>query len=1021
MSQLKFGSAGVSAREIDLTGPVVAQPVGVPAGVIGTAVKGPAFVPITVALISDFYAKFGKTDGLKFGPLAVTEWLKKASAVTYVRTLGCGDATSRTTSGNTAGAVTSAGFIVGEQEPNPSNSGILGQNTFANYGGPPGRTYLLGCFMSESAGSSVLSDAGLQGTGSVSPVITSAVPIVRGIVMAPSGVILKLSSSAEVSNSAPSATYVAVDTTTKGGTLGAVVLLDGGVSKQEFVLLLNGHKGIDTQYPNVLTASFDVTDAKYFGNVLNRDPHKIQDYGHYLYANWDIHPAAAVVTGTSLIKTGSGAGAASANRVGTENVAFLVTSSLGRNVGSSTVPNYENFQDRFGHAVSPWIVSQRFGGYPINLFRLHCIDDGAGVSNGFKISIENIVQSTDPTNLFGTFDVVLREWLDRDAAQRPIEQWRGVTLDPQADNYIAKIIGDTNVFYDFDRTNASQKLIIEGSYPNNSNLVRVEIAQDVESGNVDPRALPIGFRGIYHLISSGSAPISLSGSTQLNVSTALNRVVEAPVPYRTSITVGSGAKQAVNSRFYWGAKFEHTADLSTPNASVLHNNSLDAFAKYLPNFSTVNMDVVVGDNAGIADTTANGILDADRFCNNFFTLENINVVTASNGVADPRQWASARYIRGGNITASDTAKTRAFTVNDLTQTNRRYAKFTFFTQGGFDGVNLFDRDEDQLNNAAITADMVDTVRGLTTGPNVMAYTKALDIMKNTTNVDIQLLALPGIRHPIVTNAAIDAVEERFDALYIMDIEQYDSNAIEIQDVDTSAAPSVTDTVSTFKDRALNTSFAAAYFPDVLITDPNTFTNVLAPPSVAVLGALALNDSVGHPWFAPAGFTRGALGSTLEARVALSKENMDALYDANVNPITAFPGNAQSGTNPKGGVIVWGQKTLQAAASALDRVNVRRLLIEVRRQVRQVAQTIIFEPNRETTLAKFSAAVTPKLQRIQSLSGLERFKVAIDASTTSQQDILNNVVRGKIWVQPTKTVEFISLDFVVTNNIGGITA
>ncbi len=144
--------------------------------------------------------------------------------------------------------------------------------------------------------------------------------------------------------------------------------------------------------------------------------------------------------------------------------------------------------------------------------------------------------------------------------------------------------------------------------------------------------------------------------------------------------------------------------------------------------------------------------------------------------------------------------------------------------------------------------------------------------------------------------------------------------------------------------------------------------------------------------------------------------VDREYNSSINPIVAFPGAVKGGVNPKGGVVVWGQKTLQAAASALDRVNVRRLLIDIRRQVRDIAQSIIFEPNREATLARFSAAVTPRLQRIQALSGLERFKVVIDSSTTTQDDILNNTIRGKIFVQPTKSIEFVSLDFVVSNNV-----
>jgi len=134
--------------------------------------------------------------------------------------------------------------------------------------------------------------------------------------------------------------------------------------------------------------------------------------------------------------------------------------------------------------------------------------------------------------------------------------------------------------------------------------------------------------------------------------------------------------------------------------------------------------------------------------------------------------------------------------------------------------------------------------------------------------------------------------------------------------------------------------------------------------------------------------------------------MDTLYDADINPITSFPDSA--------GVVVFGQKTLQRAQTSLDRVNVRRLLIAIRRRVRRIAESFIFEPNRAETLARFSKLVTPVLQQIQSQNGIDRFKVQIDTSTTTQADIENNTVRGKIFVQPTRAVEFISLDFVISN-------
>jgi phage tail sheath protein FI len=216
---------------------------------------------------------------------------------------------------------------------------------------------------------------------------------------------------------------------------------------------------------------------------------------------------------------------------------------------------------------------------------------------------------------------------------------------------------------------------------------------------------------------------------------------------------------------------------------------------------------------------------------------------------------------------------------------------------------------------------------------------------------------------------------------------------------------VTNTANAFKSRGLDSSFAAAYFPDVVMEDPTTNTLLDVPPSVAVLGAFSLNDAVAHPWFAPAGFSRGALDAVEMASVQLSRKNLDDLYDVDINPLTAFPGT---------GVVVFGQKTLLNAASALDRVNVRRLLINVRRAVRNVANTLLFEPNREETLDKFTSLVNPILQRVQEKGGVDRFKVVIDTTTTTQADIENNTIRGKIFLQPTRAVEFIALDFVVTN-------
>jgi phage tail sheath protein FI len=214
------------------------------------------------------------------------------------------------------------------------------------------------------------------------------------------------------------------------------------------------------------------------------------------------------------------------------------------------------------------------------------------------------------------------------------------------------------------------------------------------------------------------------------------------------------------------------------------------------------------------------------------------------------------------------------------------------------------------------------------------------------------------------------------------------------------------TAQTFAGLPYDSSFAASYFPDVVINDPSLGGDIKVPPTVAVLGAFANNDRLAHSWFAPAGFTRGAIDIS-SAATTFSVADLDVLYESKINPITSFPGSE---------FVVWGQKTLLKSASSLDRVNVRRLLIYIRRTVRAIALGFLFEPNRAETLEKFSAQINPFLQGIMDNQGLDRFKVKIDTETTTQIDVENNTLRGKIYVQPAKTAEFISIDFVVSNTL-----
>ena len=200
---------------------------------------------------------------------------------------------------------------------------------------------------------------------------------------------------------------------------------------------------------------------------------------------------------------------------------------------------------------------------------------------------------------------------------------------------------------------------------------------------------------------------------------------------------------------------------------------------------------------------------------------------------------------------------------------------------------------------------------------------------------------------------------------------------------------------------IDSSYAATYWPWLQTIDPDTGKTIWAPASTMIPGVYAFNDRAGEPWFAPAGLNRGGLRSVLRAERKLTNGNRNDLYTNNVNPIATFPNT---------GVVVFGQKTMQKAASALDRVNVRRLLITLKSFISQVADNLVFEQNTAATRNNFLAQVNPYLESVQQRQGLFAFKVVMDDSNNTPDVIDRNQMVGQIYIQPTKTAEFIYLDF-----------
>ena len=276
----------------------------------------------------------------------------------------------------------------------------------------------------------------------------------------------------------------------------------------------------------------------------------------------------------------------------------------------------------------------------------------------------------------------------------------------------------------------------------------------------------------------------------------------------------------------------------------------------------------------------------------------------------------------------------------------------------------------------------------TSADGYTAYKKAINAISNPDEFDINMLVVPGVIHNLhssITNHAITKAEERGDTFFVLDCVKYNA--------------SISDATAAIE--ALDTNYAATYYPWVKTIDINTNKLTAVPPSVLMPGIYAANDRLAAEWFAPAGLNRGGIVGAVSVLNRLTHAERDTLYENKVNPIASFPGE---------GIVAFGQKTLQDKASALDRINVRRLLIKVKKFVASTSRFLVFEQNTAQTRNRFINTVQPYLEGVQQRQGLYAFKVVMDETNNTPDVIDRNILAGQIFLQPTKTAEFIVIDF-----------
>jgi hypothetical protein len=1004
--KFKFVSPGVFIDEIDNSQlPRESAPVG--PMIVGRARKGPAMKPIAVSSFSEFVTIFGTPVGggqgedvwrdgnltaPTYGAYAAQAWLKNSSTVNYVRLLG--EQHPDVADGSATGA---AGFKVGSIDTTEGNGGAYG------------------LFVWPSAS-----------TGTVLSGTLAAVFYVKSGTFNLSG--------SHVGNTGVSTP------------MGCRMIMSQGTGG-DFVLNFKSGTGDPaaadaTQY----RFNFDRTSNKFIRKVFNTNP---------TLMNTDITSGSIeyYFLGETFEHHLDGHKSGFLKTAGTDYTGaplFGAIMPMQNNAGVTTEHNDKKFASR--KATTGWFIAQDLttntSGYKPEsqqkLFRIEARDAGE-IQNEVKISITDIKAATSDFDSYGTFTVLVRKISDTDASPVILERYSNCNLNPASPNYIARKIGDKYSEYD----STEKRLRYYGGYLNKSDLIRVAMNEDVDRGAVDAAYLPFGFfgpikyrdvtikdgedglniygdsvsspgdnAGIYSMVDGGNTAdmtdyVGHSGggsaAGKILVSSATHHVaIRFPeVPLVLSSSQGAGL--APNKAYFGMYTGRSTSDIKF-NAAVV--DVLRVPARGAGNDALAPEAAVDVTQACLAfgGLDANWTEEGSKpyLVPYVFSLDDVSpIATLPNDAkyARGQRAAGASFTSGKQAPAStaDGVGTAGDAVyKDVLDAG--FNKFTTCLHGGFDGLDIQEREpfrnsltsgKTETNNYALHSMM-----------------RALDVVRDPEVVEYNLLAVPGTTNTTVTNKMLDICESRGDALAIIDLENvFTADTENSASLATRSAATLDACVGGMEDRGINSSYGACYYPWVRIVDTITNQSIWSPPSVVALGAYSFNDRTKAPWFAPAGFHRGGLSEgagglpVLDVSRRLNSAERDTLYEANINPIAQFPAE---------GIVIFGQKTLQVTPSALDRVNVRRLMIFLKKEISRIAGRMLFDQNTQSTWNRFKGQAEPILRSVKSRFGLSDFRLILDESTTTPDLIDRNIMYAKILLKPTRSVEYFAIDFVITN-------
>ena len=991
--KFKFVSPGVFIDEIDNSQvPGIPAPIG--PVIIGRTAKGPAMRPVTVTSMSEFIEVFGapqagggggdiwrdgNTTAPTYASYAAQAWLRNSGAVTMMRLLGEEDPDASSTG--------KAGWKVGTTDSTVANGGAWG------------------LFVFPSSSVAPLSNLAMSGTLAATFYCSAGRVLLSGN---------NVNSTADV---------------------GGCRLIESDANK-EFTMSIfdsNGDESEKTKF------SFVETSDRYIRKVFNTNP---------ILTNTG-------VTSTAALKTYF-LGESFASKVGTGTFNEVTITGSTDNIGKYygvVLPLQnpravtEEMNDRRYAArksTTGWFIGQDLTsnyaswtpGAMQKLFRFEALSAGREAQESFKISITDIKKSTNPSmDSYGTFTVLVRALSDTDNTPRVLERFSNISLNPASSRFIGLAIGDK--FVEYDATEKRNRWY--GQHANRSNYIRVVMNEDVDRGATDALLLPFGVYGApkgrdVSFVSGSQGWSKIDGAAHTADGASVHSLLDGggagvfgtvgghtqPDAVMIDCGTGAGVTDFTGSFHFPSVPLRGASSWASPkSAKNVFWGAYTGKSSTNGKLSEDVVDMLRSLPAGLESSDTSTSLDiAGRWAPEtpaassvetswVFSLDNVGPVTDKDKESQHghglrvggTSYSSGAHLNGGAIIRTDASASYAETLK------RGANKFTACLHGGFDGIDITERDP-FANRNIVGSDE-------TANYELHSIKRAINVIRDAEEVEFNLAAMPGITATGPTQHLLDVVEDRGDALAILDLESvYDADTESALSFKERNAYTVTQAVDGLRDRNINSSYGACYYPWVRIQDTISGQSLWSPPSVAAMGALSRTDRVAAPWFAPAGFARGGLSEgaagipVLDVSRRLTSDDRDDLYEANINPIAQFPAE---------GIVIYGQKTLQTTASALDRINVRRLLVHVKREISRIAATMIFEQNTQATWNRFLGSAEPLLRSIQARFGLEDFRLVLDESTTTADMIDRNIIYAKCLLKPTRSVEFFAIDFVVTNS------